>query len=35
MQNATAQVGPYTKLAVETIKRLVEVIRNMIPKEAD
>lgn len=35
MQNAAAHVGPYTKLEVETIKRLAEVIRNTIPKEAD
>lgn len=35
MQNATAHVGPYAKLAFETIKRLAEVIRSMISKEAD
>lgn len=35
MQNATAHVGLYAKLAFETIKRLAELIRNMISKEAD
>lgn len=35
MQNVTAYVGPYMKPAVETLEKLLEVIGNTIPKEAD